>query len=356
MSAVTETDPNAALNADARKKGKRRALMLSVPLALCLGGGYVWLTGGRYVETDNAYVNQPMVSVSADVPGRITEVFVQENQYVEAGTALFALDDVPYRITLAQADAALATARLSVEQLRAALVSAQAQVAAADALLALRQREYERTREMESRGLATPSALDDASMALQSAQNAVTLARAGEAVAVAALGGNPEIATEDFPAVRAAEAQRAQAARNLERTRVSAPVAGVVSQIGSLNVGQYIGAGSAAASLVQRDVTWIDANFRETQLDGLVPGQPVTVEIDAYGDLELTGRVESIGAATGSQFALIPTQNATGNWVKVVQRVPVRIEVTGEGLERLRDGMSALVSVDTGASRLDRLR
>ncbi|MCB1359899.1 MAG: HlyD family secretion protein [Rhodobacter sp.] len=338
------------------RKRSRKGLMLLVPVLLAVGGGYVWLTGGRYIETDNAYVHQPLVPISADVAGRITEVYVTENQYVQAGTPLFAIDAEPYRIALAQADAALAASRLQVEQLRAGLVSAQAQVTAAEALAQVRHRDYERQQEMESRGLSTPSALDNATLAAQSADNAVELARAGVAVAVAALGGDPQIATDDFPAVRAAQSQHAQAERNLARAQIVAPVSGVVSQIGNLNVGQYVAPGTSVASLVQRDVTWIDANFRETQLETLTPGLPVTISIDAYPDLAITGTVDSLGAATGSQFALIPAQNATGNWVKVTQRVPVRIAVQAGDLDRLRDGMSAVVSVDTGRTRLDRLR
>ncbi len=350
------TPTQTATTPPARRGAGRRLLMLAVPLALAAGGGYVWLTGGRFVATDNAYVHQPLVPVSSDVAGRITEVFVSENQRVEVGAPLFTLDAEPYRIAVALAEAALAAARLSVGQLRAALISAQARVSAAQALQEVRQRDFERQQSMEQRGLSTSSALDNATIAAQAADNDVALAQAGVVVALAALGGDPAIDTDDFPAVRAAQAQLAQAERNLARTEVTAPVAGVVSQIGSLNVGQYLGPGVSVASLVQTDATWIDANFKETQLETLAPGMPVMVEVDAFGSLDLHGVIESIGAATGSQFALIPAQNATGNWVKVVQRVPVRIRLEGTGIARLRDGMSATVSVDTGTSRLDRLR
>ena len=192
-------------------------------------------------------------------------------------------------------------------------------------------------------------------MAVYSAENDVALARQGVDAAKAALGGDPSIATDDFPAVRAALAQRASAQRDLDKASVSAPVAGIVSQVESLNIGQYVTKGASVASVVEREKTWIEANYKETQLAELRIGQPVEVEIDAYPGALLHGTVDSMGSATGSQFALIPAQNATGNWVKVVQRLSVRIAVTPDPAHPLRDGMSATVSVDTGASRLDKL-
>ena len=173
--------------------------------------------------------------------------------------------------------------------------------------------------------------------------------------AAAALGGDPEVATDEVPTVRAALAQREAAARNLEKALVVAPVPGIVSQAESLNVGQYVAPGAMMASVVRTDDTWIEANFKETQLAGLEVGQAVEVQIDSYPDVVLHGTVESIGSTTGSQLSLIPAQNATGNWVKVVQRVPVRIRVEADADHPLRGGMSAHVSVDGGHSRLDDL-
>jgi len=180
----------------------------------------------------------------------------------------------------------------------------------------------------------------------------VALAKQQVDGAVAALAGNPDIATDDHPAVRSALAARDTAARNLDKTTVLAPADGVISQVGSLNVGQFVAAGTTIASLVESGQTWIEANYKETQLSGIRAGMPVSVEIDAYPGVSFTGKVESIGAATGSQFALIPTQNATGNWVKVTQRVPIRISVAGDAdAHVLRAGMSAVVTVDTGAAK-----
>jgi len=337
------------------RRGRARALILVVPLALIAGGAWVWLSGGRFVTTDNAYVHQPIVPVSSDVAGRIVEVMVGENQSVTAGEALFRVDPEPYRIALDQAEAALASARLAAEQQRTAYVTAQTRLTATEGVLDLSQREYERQKALADKGITSASALDNARLAVQSAENNVTYAGLSVREALAAIGGDPERAIDDFPAVRAALATREAAARNLAKAGILAPVAGVVSEIGSLNVGQYVGAGTEIASLVETDVSWIEANFKETQLAGLHPGQRVGVEIDAYPGVAFDGEIESISSATGSQFSLIPAQNATGNWVKVVQRIPVRIAIASDAAHPLRGGMSASVSVDTGATRLDRL-
>ncbi|NVO24983.1 HlyD family secretion protein [Donghicola mangrovi] len=337
------------------KARRKRLLMISLPLALAIAGGAVWLTGGRYVTTDNAYVHQPMVAVSADVSGRVTEVTVGENQHVAAGDELFALDPVPYQIALAQAEAALASARLNVAQLKASYASAQAQLAAAESILEVQEKELERQRALTSRGVGSQADLDDSIISARNATNNVAVAKAQLEAAASALNGNPDVEADALPSVQAAMAARDAAARNLAQTRISAASAGTIAQLESLNVGQYLSAGSQAAVLLEPENTWIVSNFKETQLETLRVGQPVEVEVDAYPGVTIHGSIESFGPATGSQFSLIPAQNATGNWVKVVQRVPVRIRLDGLPETPLRDGMSVHVSVDTGSSRLDNL-
>lgn len=337
------------------RRWRRRLLMLSVPLMLAAGGGYAWLAGGRYVATDNAYVHQPLVPVSADIAGRIIEVDLVQNQHIEAGSVVFRLDPEPYRIALEKSDAALDAARQSVGQLRTAYATAMARRDAAEAIADVRDRELRRQQSLVGRGVSSSTSLDEATIAAQMARNEVALAKEGVNAAAAALGGNPEIETDDVPAVRAALAQREAAARDLANTTVRAPVAGVLSQTDGLNVGRYVSAGAMVASVAQTGETWIEANLKETQLAGLKAGQAAEVTIDAYPNLVLHGTVESIGGTTGSQLSLIPAQNATGNWVKVVQRVPVRIHVETDADSPLRSGMSAHVSVDGGHTRLDDL-
>ena len=349
----------AAAPAPAPAKPKRRTrrfvLMFGVPVILAVVGGYFYLTGGRFVDTDNAYVQQSKVAISADIAGRVVSVAVRDNQSVKAGDTLFTLDPQPFQIALDQANAALASARVNVEQLRVAYGTAQAKLAAAQATLEIRQRELDRQNSLAGKGVSTAANVDDTTLAFQTAQSAVTLAQQEVANATAALGGDPQIKTEDHPAVRTALAAKENAERNLAKTTVVAPADGIISQVASLNVGQFVGAGTTIASLVETGETWVQANFKETQLADLVNGQPAEITIDAYPGLKLKGHVDSIGAATGAEFALIPAQNATGNWIKVVQRIPVKIKVDEESADILRTGMSAMVAVDTGKSTLDKL-
>jgi membrane fusion protein (multidrug efflux system) len=303
-------------------------LMFGIPVILAAGGGWYFLTGGRYVETDNAYVHQAKVSVSADVAGRIVSVAVTDNQVVKAGDALFSIDAEPYRIALSQAEAALATARVNVEQLRVAFGTAKAKLAAAQATLDIRQKEWDRMSNLREQGVTAESTLDDVRLALQQAKSTVSLEEQDVASATAALAGNPDIATDAHPAVVAALAARDNAARNLAKTDV-------------------VATGSTIATLVETGKTWIEGNFKETQLAGLMTGMPAEVSVDAFPGLKLKGHIDAIGAGTGAEFALIPAQNATGNWVKVVQRVPVHVTLDEVTDKPLRTGMSAVISVDT---------
>lgn len=338
-----------------RRSGWTRLLMLAVPLALVAGGAWAFLTGGRYVGTDNAYVHQALIPVSSDVAGRIVAVDATQNQNVSKGDVLFRLDPVPFEIALHRAEAAVDQARVTVGELRAAHMVAKAQLAAASRALEIRRSEYDRQVELSAKGVATPAALDEMRLALNAAESQVDLARQQLAQAAAALGGDPETPTDEVPAVRAALAEASAARRDLDLTVVKAPADGLIAQIGNLNVGQFVEAGAMAVSLVDTNETWVEANFKETQLETLLSGQPVEVKVDAYSGYKLSGKVDSFSGATGSQFSLIPAQNATGNWVKVVQRLPVRIGIESDAKHPLRDGMSVTVSVDTGKSRLDRI-
>ncbi len=349
------TPPPAASTAKPKRNGRRLLLMFGLPLVLVIGGGYFYLTGERYQGTDNAYVRQTIVSLSSDVSGRIVEVDVHENETVSAGQVLFSLDAEPYRIALQQAEAALRNARISVDQLRVSYRTALAKLDAAKNTLDIKQRQRDRVVNLTDKGLSTETANDSSLLDVEQARSGVDLAQQAVDAAVAALGGDPDVATDDHPAVKAALASLANAQRNLDKTIVKAPAAGVISQVSSLNVGQMISTGGTVASLVETGTSWIEANFKETQLQHMHAGQPVEIDVDSFAGTKLSGKVASIGAATGSEFSLIPAQNATGNWVKVVQRIPVRIAIDGTDSLDLRSGMSATVTVDTGKDLLDRL-
>ncbi|MCX7305473.1 MAG: HlyD family secretion protein [Hyphomicrobiales bacterium] len=330
------------------KRSRRTLLMLAVPLALGVGGGYFWLTGGRYEETENANLRQARMTVASEEAGRIIEVNVADNAMVKAGDTLFVVDPEPYRIALAQADAALAASRLNVEQLRAAYGQAVANEHVAGSDVTYMQSQFERATDLSKKGINAQSSLDEAQRNLERAEEQQSAAQQAIESARAALGGDPQIATDKHPTVLAALATRDKAAFDLAQTTISAPADGVVSQASSFKVGQYVAAGTSLFTLVETGDTWIEANFKETQLTHMKVGQTADVVLDTYPDVDFKATVASIGAGTGAEFSLLPAQNATGNWVKVTQRIPVRLKLDTAGKDVLvRTGMSASVSVDT---------
>ncbi|AGB46991.1 HlyD family secretion protein [Mesorhizobium sp. B2-7-3] len=341
--------------APAPKKKRRFGrffLMFALPAALIIGGGYVWVTGGRYQETENANLQQAKVSIASDTAGRIVQVAITDNQTVKQGDLLFAIDPEPYRIALAQADAAVATARLNVEQLRAAYSQALSQQKSAASEVDYAQSQFDRAADLAQKGINAKSSLDQAKNDLDKARQQLAVAEQGIISAKAALGGNPDIETDKHPTVMSALAARDKAAYDLEQTTVKAPADGVVYQAASFKVGQYVGSGTPLFALVETGDTWVDANFKETQLTNMKPGQKAEIVVDTYPGRTFEATVRAIGAGTGADFSLLPAQNATGNWVKVTQRIPVRLELTDPDAKMaLRTGMSASVTVDTGVAR-----
>jgi membrane fusion protein (multidrug efflux system) len=334
------------------RRGGRFALMVALPLALVAAGTYVYVTGGRYEETENANLRQARITISSDTAGRVVTADIAENQVVKKGDLLFAIDPQPYRIALAQADAAVAAARLNVEQLRAAYNQAMAQERSAASEVDYSQSQYDRAADLANKGINTKSSLDEARNDLDKAKQQLAVAKQGIESAKAALGGNPDIETDKHPTVLAALAARDKAAYDLEQTTVQAPADGIIAQASSFKVGQFVGVGTPLFSLVETDDTWIDANFKETQLTHMKPGQKADVVLDTYPDKTFEATVQAVGAGTGAEFSLLPAQNATGNWVKVTQRIPVRLQLTDPDAKlALRTGMSATVTVDTGVSR-----
>ncbi|MBO0905075.1 HlyD family secretion protein [Jiella sonneratiae] len=344
--------PVPAKPAKKRRGGLRRLLIVAVPLVLALAGAYYWVTGGRYVETDDAYVHQDRVTVMPQVSGQIAKVNVAENQKVDAGQVLFTIDQSVFKNSVEQANANLESARLQVEKLKAAYGQAVADEKTARDALATAQTAFDRQAKLVKSGITSRSDYDDARLALQKAQGSLASAEQAVLSAKAALAGNPDIATDDHPTVLQAKAALDAAQIDLDHTVIRASEPGIVSQTTKLQVGQYVTPATAVMAIIDAGDSWVEANYKETDLAHMRAGQPVTIGFDAYPDVELEGTVGSIGAGTGSEFALLPAQNATGNWVKVVQRVPVRIHLApGADLPPLRAGMSADVTVDTGAVR-----
>ena len=342
----TETILTEEVAAEPRRRRSpwRLVIMLSVPILLLAVGGYFWLTSGRYVSTDNAYVQQDMVSVAPEVTGIVGEVFVHENQPVHRGDLLFRLDQRPFRIALEQAEAQMASAQVQVAQLRTQTAGTVADIAGAENNLAYAQREFERYAELLRRGFTTRAAYSDKLHDVEEARERLANARAAQANAQSALANG---GTDNQPAVLQARAARDQALLNLARTEVRAPSDGVATQVDRLQVGATAVSGVPMVTIVRGGTTYVEANFKETDLTNMYVGQPAEVTLDAYPGERFRGHVWSIGAGTGSQFSILPPQNATGNWVKVTQRVPVRIYIDGNPQRPLIAGLSADVSVDT---------
>jgi membrane fusion protein (multidrug efflux system) len=351
MSSITLGKAPALLGLRNGRAWSRLVLLLFGPLVLVAVGSYFYLTGGRYVSTDDAYVHADNTMISTDVPGRVVEVAVRENEQVKAGQVLFKLDDSPYRYALDRAAANLAMTRLNIEALRATYSQRQADLKAAQDTLDFTTREFERQKQLVARGNASQQQFDLAQHNREMAVQGVDSARQAIANVLANLGGDPTLPTDKHPQVAAAAAQRDQAAYDLARSIVYAPTDGIISQVDKLQKGQYVTAGTPLFSLIGLTV-WVEANFKETDLTYMRPGQAVTVDVDTYPNHNFKGTVSGISPGTGSEFSILPPQNATGNWVKIVQRVPVRVVLLrSDDDPPLRSGMSATVEVDTDHRR-----
>lgn len=324
----------------------RPILMIGVPAIAVLTILFFYLTGGRYVSTDNAYVKADMVSVSPDVGGRIVKVFVKQNQAVKVGDPLFQIDPEPYKIALAETDAQLASAESEVRSLKAKYNMTIAQIGLGQTSIDYYNREFKRQSELAKHSFASQSNLDTARHNLDTAVQLLAVMKESLAQISAQLDGHPESPVEDHASYLSAKAQRDNAALNLERTTVRAPFDGIAGR--QPQVGDNVSPGVPVVSLISNENVWVEANFKETDLTNVHPGQTATIHIDTYPDHDWVGHVGSIAQATGSEFSILPAQNATGNWVKVVQRIPVRISIErNPGDPAVRAGMSVEVEIDT---------
>jgi len=328
-----------------------RFFLLIVVPAIGLGiAASIYLAGGKTVGTDNAYVRAGILAVAAEVAGPIVEVAVRENQSVDKGQLLFRIAPEPFRIALARAEADLLRARTEIDVLKAGYRRKREEVTLAETKHDFAEREARRLNDLAQKSIVSQTALDQARHAAAVARQEIAVLRQEAQQIVANLGGSPDTPPERHALVQEAASRRDQAALDLARTDIRAALTGIVAKVPE--IGAFVRAGMPAMSLIGSDRLWIEANLKETDLAHVRPGQRVRIVVDTFSDREWRGWVESVAQATGAEFSVLPAQNATGNWVKVVQRVPVRIAIeNGEGDPVLRSGMSVIVEIETGQGR-----
>ena len=332
---------------DRGKSGTRRKLvMLSFPLILLIAAALYWWSLQGKVSTDNAYVKLDKVSIAPEVAGTLVAVFVSENDQVTKGQLLFRIDPDPFKVQKARAEAALASAQADLIALEADATFSGADIGTARQDIAIARTRLERQRALWERGFTTRADYDEAQHALAVAQESLRLAEAEQRAARAKLATGAAVPGEN-PRVAAARAELEKAELDLRRTEVHAPLAGRVGEADRLHLGQLMISGLPVLTIVAADSAYVEANFKETQLQDMQVGQPAKIRLDAWPKLDIRGTVASIGSGTGSEFSVLPAQNATGNWVKVTQRVPVRIALEGKAPREMIAGLSAHVTVFT---------
>jgi membrane fusion protein (multidrug efflux system) len=329
----------------------RKPLLIAAPVVAVFLLLFFYLTGGRYESTDDAYVQSTKVQVSSNVSGRVIAVEVASNQRVHRGQVLFRLDPAPYQAKVDEAAAKLASAQLQVGSLQANYRQGASELKAAQDRLHFAERERDRQKELLAEGISSQSQYDNAALAATTAAHQIVTVGQQNAAVLASLGGSPDRPVAANAIVREAQAALDQAKLNLGYTVIRAPRDGIVTKVDQLPVGTYVEASKPVFTLVGLTL-WIEGNFKENQLHHMRLGQSAKFKIDAFPDLGLTGRLASFSPGTGNTFALLPPENATGNWVKVTQRLPVEFSIdhVPPGIP-LHAGLSATVTVDTGYRR-----
>src|SRR3954464_6591058 len=330
----------------------RRPLMLAVPIVVALFGAAVYLAEEPYVSTDDAFVRAAKVTVNARVAGQAVAIAVHDNQRVRQGQVLFRIDPEPYQIAVDLAEARLGSARLQIDSLKATYRQQQAELQSAKDSAAFDEREYDRKKALVASDFTPRAVFERAETNFKVSRQHIASVEQQIANTVVALSGNPEIDVDQHPVVRAARALLDRARLDLSYSTVTAPEDGIVTKVDELQVGGFVSPGAGVFALLSRRHIWIEANFRETGLTHMRPGQQATIVVDAYPDRTFKAHVVSMSPGTGSDFSVLPPENATGNWVKVVQRLPVRLELDDLNPNRpLFSGISVTARVDTGHRR-----
>ena len=330
---------------------KRTVFLIVIPLLAICVGLYLYASGGRYVSTDNAYVKANVIIISPEISGRVTSVLVVDNQAVEANDILLQLDSSPLEITLNRARAQMAVIRTELESLRADYGETVVQAQQAEDKVRYLDKRYKRQRKLLKQGLSSEEKHDEAKHDLQVARREVQIIQQRVQRVLAQLAGNEVLPVDQHPRYLTAQTTYDQAAIDLKATTIRAPASGIVSNM-KLQVGEYAQAGKPIFSLIENQPIWVEANLKETQLTHILPGQQATIVADAYPDKIWESVISSIAPATGAEFSILPPQNASGNWVKVVQRIPINLVITDQaGGPQLRAGMTVSVRIDTRRKR-----
>jgi len=330
----------------------RKILLGVLPaIAIIVGIGF-YLTGGRYISTDNAYVGAEKVLITPDISGKVSRVLVREGQRVEAGAPLFEIDPQPFELAVRQAQSKLDTVVTDLANLKSNYQSLKRLVELGQEAVEIKRRDVERKTALAAKQTSTQVDVDNANAALLTAELQLQLGRQQLSSTFNQLLENADLRAEEFPPYQQAKAALDQAKRDLDHTSIKAPIAGTATQVDNIQLGRFVTAGTPVFSVIDDSQPWVDANLKETDITYLQVNQQVEIDVDSFPDHPLHGHVASVSPGTGAQFAILPPQNASGNWVKVVQRVPVRIVFDrDEDVSRLRAGMSVTVSIDTGRQR-----
>jgi len=330
----------------------RRPLMLAVPMIVAAVGASMYLAQEQYVSTDDAFVRAAKVTINARVSGQAVEIAVRDNQRVRQGQVLFRIDPEPYQIAVDQAEARLGSARLQIDSLKATYRQQQAELQSARESAAFDEREFDRKKMLVASDFTPRAVYERAETNMKIARHRIGSIEQQIANTIVALNGDADIDVDRHPTVRAARAQLDRARLDLSYATVTAPEDGIVTKVDDLQIGGFVNAGTATFSLMSSRHIWIEANFRETGLTHMRPGQEAMIDVDAYPDRKFKAHIVSMSPGTGSDFSLLPPENATGNWVKVVQRLPVRLELDDLDPSRpLFSGISVTARVDTGYRR-----